>query len=189
MPRPVVDAAMLVSGATMGAGVTPEAVAAVGRYPVSLAILALSVVAVTAASMLWLTRVSGWRREDALLASIPGSLTTVMAVAADRNAAVGAIAIVQASRLFILIMLLPSGVVLLGGGAAGTGLIGEGMPVASPGGLLVTFSAGSRSDGCSSAGASRPRSCSGPWWSARPCTPRLGRQASCRRFWRPPVWF
>ena len=142
MPRPAVDAAMLVSGATMGAGVTPEAVAAVGRYPASLAILALSVVAVTAASMLWLTRVSGWRREDALLASIPGSLTTVMAVAADRNAAVGAIAIVQASRLFILIMLLPSAVVFLGDAAGGTGLIGQGMPVVSPGGLLVTLLGG-----------------------------------------------
>jgi len=141
MPRPVVDAAMLVSGATLGAGLTPEAVAAVGRYPVSLAILALSVGAVTAASMLWLTRVSGWRREDALLASIPGALSTVLMVAADRNAAVGPIAIVQASRLFILIMLLPSAVVFLGGGD-GTRLIGEGMPVVSPAGLLLMLLGG-----------------------------------------------
>lgn len=141
MPRPAVDAAMLVSGATMGAGVTPEAVAAVGRYPVSLAILVLSVVAVTSASMLWLTRVSGWRREDALLASVPGALSTVLAVAADRDAGVGAIAIVQASRLFILIMLLPSAVAFLGGGD-GTRLIGEGMPVATPAGLLLTLLGG-----------------------------------------------
>lgn len=141
MPRPAVDAAMLLSGATMGAGVTPEAVAAVGRYPVSLALLALSVVAVTSASMWWLTRVSGWTREDALLASVPGSLGTVLAVAADRNAAVGAIVTVQASRLFILIMLLPSVVVYLGGGD-GTRLVGEGMPVATPGGLLVMLLGG-----------------------------------------------
>lgn len=141
MPRPVVDAAMLVSGATMGAGVTPAAVAAIGHYPSSLAILTLSVVAVTTASMLWLTRVSGWRFEDALLASVPGALSTVLAVAADRNAAVGAIAIVQASRLFILIMLLPSAVVFLGGGD-GTRLIGEGLPVATPGGLLLMLLGG-----------------------------------------------
>lgn len=141
MPRPVVDAAMLLSGATMGAGVTPEAVATLGRYPVSLALLALSVVAVTGASMWWLTRVSGWTTEDALLASVPGSLGVVFAVAADRNAAVGAIATVQASRLFILIMLLPSAVVFLGGGD-GTRLVGEGMPVATPGGLLATLLGG-----------------------------------------------
>lgn len=141
MPRPMVDAAMLVSGATMGAGVTPEAVGAIGRYPVSLVILAIAVLAVTSASMLWLTRVSGWKREDALLASVPGSLSTVLAVAAERNAAVGAIAIVQASRLFILIALLPSVVVFLGGGD-GTRLIGEGMPVTTPGGLLLTLLGG-----------------------------------------------
>jgi uncharacterized protein len=141
MPRPMVDAAMLVSGVTMGAGVTPEAIAAVTRYPLSLAALAVAVVAVTWASMLWLTRVSGWRREDALLASTPGALSTVLAIAADRNAAVGAIAIVQASRLLILVTLLPSLLVFLGGGD-GTRLLGEGQPIASPWGLLLMLLGG-----------------------------------------------
>jgi uncharacterized protein len=77
LPRPLADAAMLVSGATMGGGITPEALAAVTRYPASLALLVLAVAAGTAASMLWLTRVAGWRRDDALLASAPGALSTV----------------------------------------------------------------------------------------------------------------
>jgi membrane AbrB-like protein len=141
MPRPLVDAAMLVSGATMGAGVTPEALAAVTRYPLSLAALAVGVVAITGASMLWLTRVSGWRKEDALLASVPGGLSTVLAVAADRKAAVAAISIVQASRLFILVMLLPSVIVFLGGGADVT-LHGERQAIASPFGLFVTLLGG-----------------------------------------------
>lgn len=141
MPPPAVEAAMLMSGVTMGAAVTPEAVGAIGRYPASLAVLALAVAAVTAASTLWLVRVSGWRRDDALLASIPGALTTVLAVAADRRAAIAAIAIVQSSRLFVLLLLLPSVVGFLGGGD-GTRLIGEGLPVATPGGLLLALLGG-----------------------------------------------
>jgi membrane AbrB-like protein len=142
LPRPLADAAMLVSGATMGAGITPEALTAVTRYPLSLAVLALSVVAGTGASMLWLTRVAGWRRDDALLASAPGALSTVLVIAAERKASVVAIAVVQSIRLFVLIALLPSLVVAFEGGHPGRGLPGEGMPVESPVGLLVVLAGG-----------------------------------------------
>ncbi|HEX8663032.1 MAG TPA: AbrB family transcriptional regulator [Beijerinckiaceae bacterium] len=142
LPRPLADAAMLVSGATMGAGITPEALAAVTRYPLSLAVLAVSVVAGTGASMLWLIRVAGWRRDDALLASAPGALSTVLVVAADRKASVVAIAVVQSVRLFVLIALLPSLVVALGGGRPGNLLPGEGMPVESPAGLFLVLAGG-----------------------------------------------
>lgn len=141
MPRPLAETAMLVSGATMGAGITPEAVAAIGRYPASLALLALSVVAATGASVLWLTRVSGWRRDDAILASSPGALSTVLVIAAERKAAVVPIAVVQSIRIFVLIALLPSLVVQLGGGS-GTLLPGEGLAVASPAGLAAVLAGG-----------------------------------------------
>jgi len=148
MPRPLADAAMLVSGVTMGAGITPEAVAAVGRYPVSLAILTLGVIAVSGASMLWLIRVAGWRRDDALLASVPGALSTVLAIAAERHPAVAAIVVVQSVRLFVIIALLPSVVVAIGGGTAAL-LPGEGHPAMSPG-ALGSSACGSRRR-CSSA--------------------------------------
>ena len=142
LPRPLVDAAMLVSGATMGAGVTPETLAAAARYPASLAVLALSVAAVTGTSMLWLTRVAGWRRDDALLASAPGAFSTVLVIAAERKASVGAIAVVQSLRLFVLIALLPSLVVWLGGGNPGSRLPGEGLPVEGPAGLFAVLAGG-----------------------------------------------
>jgi len=131
MPKALADLAMLLSGATMGAAVTPEAIAAVSRYPASLILLVIGVVGITAGSAFWLMRVSGWRRDDAVLASVPGALSTVMAVAADRNAAVGPIAIAQNLRLFTLIALLPSAVVASGSGVNSGGLIGEGLPVES----------------------------------------------------------
>jgi membrane AbrB-like protein len=145
MPRALSDLAMLLSGATMGAAMTPAAIAAISRYPASLILLVIAVVAITASSALWLMRASGWRKDDAVLASVPGGLSTVMAVAADRNASVGAIAIVQNLRLFALIALLPSVVVISGSGVNSGTLIGEGLPVESAtsmglvllGGLLV----------------------------------------------------
>lgn len=135
MPRPLADAAMLISGAAMGAAVTPEAVAAMGRYPGSLVLLVIGVLAISMASTVWLTRISGWRRADAVLASVPGALSTVLAVAAERKADVPSVAIVQNLRLFVLIALLPSAVAATGGGGTMNALIGQGMPVESPGGL------------------------------------------------------
>jgi membrane AbrB-like protein len=132
MPRSLADAAMLISGATMGAAVTPAALAAMARYPSSLVLLVIAVVAISSASAFWLTRVSGWRRDDAVLASVPGALSTVLAIAADRKAAVAPIAIVQNLRLFVLIALLPSIVVFTGGGQNTGALIGEGQPITGP---------------------------------------------------------
>jgi len=142
MPRAMADAAMLISGAAMGAAVTPEAIAAMGRYPGSLVLLVIGVLAISLASTLWLTRISGWRRADAVLASVPGALSTVLAVAADRKAEVASIAIVQNLRLFVLIALLPSIVVATGGGGNVSALIGEGMPVESAGGMAFTLLGG-----------------------------------------------
>lgn len=140
MPRPLAEAAMLISGTTMGASITPEAIAATMRYPASLAMLAVGAVAITSGSMLWLTRVSGWKREDALLASAPGALSTVLAIAADRNAAVASIAVVQAFRLLVLIMVLPSAVVFIAG--HGRKLLGQGQVIASAPALGLALAGG-----------------------------------------------
>ncbi|QRM32088.1 AbrB family transcriptional regulator [Microvirga sp. VF16] len=142
MPKALADAAMLISGAAMGAAVTPAAIAAMGRYPGSLILLVIGVVAISAASSAWLVRMSGWGKADAVLASVPGALSTVLAVAADRKAEVASIAIVQNFRLFVLIALLPSLVVMTGGGGNAGVLIGEGLPVQSPQGMAFILLGG-----------------------------------------------
>ena len=142
MPSALVDIAMLVSGATMGATVTPAAIDAISRYPASLVLLVIGVAAISSGSALWLVHVSGWRRDDAVLASVPGSLSTVLAIAADRNASVGQIAIVQNIRLFALIALLPSAVVFSGSGTYSSALIGQGLPIASLGSMTFVLLGG-----------------------------------------------
>ena len=142
MPRALADAAMLISGAAMGAAVTPAAIDAMGRYPGSLILLVVGVVAISSASTLWLKRISGWRTADAVLASVPGALSTVLAVAADRKADVPSVAIVQNLRLFVLIALLPSVVAATGGGGNTNALIGEGLPIQSPSSLAFILLGG-----------------------------------------------
>ena len=105
-------------------------------------LLIIAVMAISSGSALWLVRVAGWRRDDAVLASVPGALSTVMAVAADRNASVGPIAIVQNLRLFALIALLPSVIVMSGSGSQAGGLIGQGLPVVSPWSMAIILLGG-----------------------------------------------
>jgi membrane AbrB-like protein len=141
MPRGLVDAALLISGATMGAAITPEAFAAIAKYPLSLVMLTMSVTASSLASMAWLMRVSGWRRDDALLASLPGGMSAVLAIAADRKAGVTSIAIAQALRILVVIALVPSLVVLAGGLDASVPPA-RGHTVASPGAMAAVLLGG-----------------------------------------------
>ncbi|WP_245259020.1 AbrB family transcriptional regulator [Salinarimonas rosea] len=124
MPRALAETAMVVSGAVIGAGMTPDTLAAVGRYPLSLLFLTAAVVATTFASSLVLMRGFGWQRDDAVLATVPGALTAVMAIAAERRADVAGIGIVQSTRLLFLIIVLPFLVAAGGGGGDAAAVVG-----------------------------------------------------------------
>lgn len=134
------DVTMLLSGTLIGAAATPEAVAATARYPLSIAILIIALFAIMAVTGLYLRRVAGWAEPDATLASAPGALSAVLAIAVDRNADIPRIAIVQVFRLFVLVAALPGALVTsgLGAGAAPQGL----QPVADPANMAAMLGAG-----------------------------------------------
>jgi membrane AbrB-like protein len=112
LPHRLRDLVMLVLGISMGAGVTPASLAAMGRWPLSLLALALAVLAIMAASMLVLRR-WGWSAETSFYASAPGALTTVMILAEASGANVRRVVVAQSLRLFVLVAVLPSVVVLV----------------------------------------------------------------------------
>jgi membrane AbrB-like protein len=140
LPRALVDTAMVLAGVVMGAGITPEALAAIAAYPASIVLLILAIVVVTFFCAQFLMRVYGWRRDDAILASLPGALTAVLAVSVSRNADVTRIAVVQSFRLLILIAVLPFLVSFLGDGDS-RALVGAGQIVAGPGAFAVMVAA------------------------------------------------
>jgi uncharacterized protein len=134
------DVTMLLSGTLIGAAATPEAVAATARYPGSIALLVIALFAIMAATSFYLRRFAGWAEPEATLASAPGALSAVLAIAVERNADIPRIAIVQVFRLFILVAALP-GVLVASGLGAGGPAIGPSV-IADPLNMAVMLGAG-----------------------------------------------
>jgi membrane AbrB-like protein len=97
----------VILGISLGSSVTPETVATMVTWPLSMLALAIAMTAVTLSVMAYLKYVHGWPTLDALFASAPGALAQAMALAQDTGANVRAIAMVQTVRLFILAVALP----------------------------------------------------------------------------------
>jgi membrane AbrB-like protein len=106
--------AMIASGVTIGAAVTPETLRGIVTYPLSLAIMAASVIATTVAGTAFLMFAAGWSRSTALLATSPGAFVYILSVAPQVGGDVPRIVVVQMFRVLILMAVLPILVVELG---------------------------------------------------------------------------
>ncbi len=107
LPDRIRDGFFVILGLSMGGGVRPDVVDRVAQWPVTMALLAVTLVLVTAATYVFLFRFARWDRESAFLGAIPGALSFVMAIAADRKADQARIAASQTVRLVILVSVLP----------------------------------------------------------------------------------
>ena len=116
LPVPLVEFVFLLIGTALGAGLTPELLRGLGAWPFSLAVLALTVVAVTLGVRSFLVHVSGWDRETAFFSAVPGALSYVIAVAATTGADIRKVAVSQSIRIFLLVAALPAIVVAIEGG-------------------------------------------------------------------------
>lgn len=108
MPPRLRDAAFVLLGASMGAGVTPETVDQIRAWPLSLALLGASVATTLFGSAFYLERVHGWDRATARYAAVPGALSSVLALAATSAADLPRVALAQSVRLFTLVALMPA---------------------------------------------------------------------------------
>jgi membrane AbrB-like protein len=116
--RPWFDSTMVMSGALIGSAATPEALAATARYPGSLLVLVVGLLAIMLATGAYLRFVARWSWIDSLLAAAPGALSAVIAVAQDKGANIGRIAAIQLFRILVLVAVLPSIMKLSSGGTA-----------------------------------------------------------------------
>ena len=95
IPTAVGRVIYIVLGISLGSSVTPETVATMVTWPLSMVALAIAMVAITTSVMAYLKFVHGWPTLDALFAAAPGALAQAMALAQDTGANVRAIAMVQ----------------------------------------------------------------------------------------------
>jgi membrane AbrB-like protein len=131
----------LVLGIFSGSGVSPETFRQMQTWPASFAVLGLSLVALIAGSYWWLHGKCGWDRNSALLASMPGALSFVLAAAEDLQADMKKVAIAQCLRLLVLVELIPLLALLMDHPASGSD--GARLPNAGPAEIAALLLAGS----------------------------------------------
>lgn len=112
-------AVFIVLGISMGTAVTPETIAGMWNWPLSLTLLVLSLPATIWGVTLYL-RWAGWEPDASLYSSAPGALSAVLALAHATGADVRKVAFAQTLRVFVLIAALP-GMLALVGLSAGNG--------------------------------------------------------------------
>ena len=100
--------AFIFLGIQTGTSVTWDTVDRAAHWPLSIAFLGLTVIAVTWASTAYYVKRSGWDGATALFASLPGALSLTLLLASATKADMRRVTIAQCIRLFFLVAALPS---------------------------------------------------------------------------------
>jgi len=119
-PAKLRNATILLLGINIGTAVSPEALQAIMKWPISLSIMSLCVLLGIALNVGVLKHTFGYDRETAILASAPGHLTFVLGIAQENNRDVSAIAIIQSIRVLFLTLCVPPVLTYLFGASEGT---------------------------------------------------------------------
>lgn len=114
VPRRLRPWIYLILGIYAGTGVSPETLVQMRTWPFSFLVLGVSLAAMIAGSYLLLHNRFGWDRNSALLSSLPGALSFVMAAAEGMKADMRRVAVAQTIRLVVLVQAVPLGIYLIG---------------------------------------------------------------------------
>ena len=135
------DVAIIVLGLTLGSTVTPETLALLPRWPVTMLGLAAAMLSIMVTGAYYLERVHGLDRATARLACMPGALNFVMALSLETSSDARRVAIIQIVRMTAILLLLPSIVSLLGAPVT-TRVYQPAGEIVKPLQLIVLFAAG-----------------------------------------------
>ena len=107
VPNLLRNTSFLVLGLGIGAGVTPEVLETAARWPVSFVALLITSVATIYFCALVLRRSFDFDRASAMLAAIPGLLSYVLSIGAEKNVDLVRVSMVQSLRVLLLTLLVP----------------------------------------------------------------------------------
>jgi membrane AbrB-like protein len=130
VPQGLARVTFVVMGASLGAVVMPQTLHGIGAWPVSMAVLAVAMLCIMAATASYLRFVHGWDMLSALFASSPGALSQVVVLSIEAGADLRGVVMVQSIRVFILTLGLPAGMALFG--LSGVPVFITGTPSAHP---------------------------------------------------------
>jgi membrane AbrB-like protein len=124
VPPALMRVTFVLIGIALGAVVTPETLKGLAAWPISIAVLAVAIGCMIAATTCYLRWAHGWDTLSALFGASPGSLAQTMSLAVEYGTDVRAVAVVQTMRVLLLTLGFPAGLALFG-------LVAEG-PLAFP---------------------------------------------------------
>ena len=108
MPKSLTRMVFILLGLQIGGAVTPETLETLSRWPLSVALLAVTMAVVVVAGVILYERLLRWDRATSFFAVMPGALSLALAMAADTRADLARVSVVQVIRLFALVAVLPS---------------------------------------------------------------------------------
>ena len=111
---PLARVCYVIIGTLLGAVVTPATLAGIATWPLSVALLAVSAALMLIVTTLYLRFMHGWDLLSALLGASPGALAQAITLAADLGANMRGIAIVQTTRVLVVLVGPPAGLALFG---------------------------------------------------------------------------
>jgi len=115
VPEWLKGVSLIVLGVIAGSAVTPDSIAMMARWPVSLVGLAVCVGLIMVSVSVYLELVHGYDRATARLSAVPGAMPYVLALATSCAGAHAArVAIIQVVRLAALLIVLPTVLTELG---------------------------------------------------------------------------
>lgn len=136
IPNLLRDAVFILIGLSIGSTVTPEVLSTALAWPVSLAMLVVTLIAIVFAARTVLERGFGYSRVSATLAAMPGHLSFVLGLSTDLKADVPRIALVQTVRVLLLTLMVP--VLIMLWGVEGTSTLAQSGAI-EPLALLALF--------------------------------------------------
>lgn len=107
IPNACKNIAFTVIGCSLGSSITLETLADSSKWPVSLAILAIAVIAIIYFCSNVLVTYFNKDRETAILATSPGALAYILALASDGRGDIRSIAVIQSIRLVAVLTTIP----------------------------------------------------------------------------------
>ena len=107
VPKALRGAMITVLGVMLGSGFTPAVVAQMGEWTVTLAALAVYIVAVTAVGVAYLRRVAGYDPVTAYFTATPGGLNEMVLVGTAMGGDDRTISLVHALRVMLVVMAIP----------------------------------------------------------------------------------
>jgi membrane AbrB-like protein len=114
VPAGLTRVILVVVGIALGSVVTPETLRGIVTYPLSIAVLSVAIISMTAATTTYLHVVHRWNALTAVLGASPGALAQIMAMAAESGADVRGVVVVQTLRVVMLAVGIPLGLAVFG---------------------------------------------------------------------------